>query len=293
MTLAFDPAHLTLLAASPSATQIVALLGIGILAGLFGGLLGVGGGLVMIPAMTLLFGDALFGVNSFHIFKLAAITTSIVLSIPAVARHAQAKAIVHPMLAGMIVFGLVGVLGGTALASVLADDHTIILKRAFGAFMLVSIAAGLMKRNSDSNGSAGERGTDRCPIPTRWAKIGIIVGFPSGIVAGLLGVGGGIWAVPVQHHLLGIRLRNAIANSACMIIGLAAGSSALHCVYINGLHDSQATVLQGLWLTIGLAPGAVVGGWFGAKLTHTLPVAWIRNVFSVLLAVTGLRLLFS
>ena len=281
---------LILAVASPSTAQISMLLGIGLLAGLLGGLLGIGGGLVMIPAMTLLFGDALYGINSFHLFKLAALTTAILLSIPAVVRHAQAGAIVRPMLVGMILFGLVGVLGGTAIARVLAHEYTIVLKRTFGAFMLMSVAASLMKRKS---GAGGEHGADRCPISTRWGKIGTIVGFPSGIVAGLLGVGGGVWAVPSQNYILGIRLQNAIANSACMIIGLSIGSSLMHCVYIHSLHDAQAPVLQGLWLALWLSPGAVVGGWFGAKMTHTLPVTWIRGVFQFVLTVTGLRLLFG
>lgn len=278
----------SLATASAGAGEIALMVLIGLIAGLLGGLLGIGGGLVMIPALTFLFGDALFGINSFHLYKLAALTTAVLLSIPAVVRHAQAGAIVRRMIVGMIVFGVVGVLCGTALARVLTYEYTIILKRTFGAFMLLTVAAGVL---NERFGGSGEHGSDRCPMPFRWGKIGMIVGFPSGIVAGLLGVGGGVWAVPSQNYLLGVKLRNAIANSACMIIGLSFWSSVMHCVYIHDLHDTEASVVLGFWLTLWLAPGAVVGGWFGAKLTHTLPVGLIRKVFYILLAATGYRLL--
>jgi len=117
------------------------------------------------------------------------------------------------------------------------------------------------------------------------------VGLPAGLIAGLLGVGGGVWAVPAQNYLLGVRLPNAIANSACMIVALAAGASVVQGLAITDLQDPRASVWRGFWLAVWLAPGAMVGGRFGAKLTHRLPVHWIRNVFYVLLAITGLRLM--
>jgi len=276
-----------LLAAAFDPWQVTVLLAIGTLAGVLGGLLGIGGGLVMIPALVLVFGDARYGVNSFHLFKFAALATAIVLSIPAVVRHAQARAIVLPMLRGIIPLGLVGALGGVALARVFADEQTEILRRTFGVFMLLSVGTNIWRRR---RGEAGSQGVDRCPAPTRWLKIGAIVGFPAGVIGGLLGVGGGVWAVPAQNYAFGVRLPNAIANSSCMIIALAAGASIMQAVSVASLHDSRAAVMHGLWLAILLAPGAVVGGWFGAKLTHTLPVGLIRNVFYLLLIVTGLRL---
>lgn len=274
-------------AASPDPLQIAALLLIGTGAGLLGGLLGIGGGLVMIPAMVLLFGNSLYGENSFHLFKLAALSTAVVLSIPAVRQHARARAIVPTMLWGIIPLGLAGVVFGVGLARVFAHEYTEILRRTFGVFMLLAVGANIWRRR---RGDGGAESRDHCPMPNRRLRIGTIVGLPAGIIAGLLGVGGGVWAVPAQNYALGVRLPSAIANSACMIIAVAAGASTVQSLAVASLHDPQVPVLQGFWLALWLAPGAIIGGSIGGRLTHTLPVDWIRNVFYALLVVTGLRL---
>lgn len=282
---------LTLLGASnPDLVQVAILLVIGTGAGVLGGLLGIGGGLVMVPAMVLLFGDApdsRYGENSFHLFKLAALATAVVLSIPAVRQHARAQAIVRPMIWGIVPLGLVGVVVGVGLARVFAHEYTEILRRTFGVFMLLAVGANIWRRR---RGAGGAERRDHCPMPTRRLLIGTAVGLPAGVIAGLLGVGGGVWAVPVQNYALGVRLPNAIANSACMIIALAAGATAVQSVAVASLDDPLVPVGQAFWLALWLAPGAVVGGSIGGRLTHTLPVDLIRNVFYVLLTVTGIRL---
>ncbi|MBU0616885.1 MAG: sulfite exporter TauE/SafE family protein [Planctomycetes bacterium] len=274
-------------ASSPDLLHMAALLLIGAGAGLLGGLLGIGGGLVMIPAMVLLFGNSVYGENSFHLYKLAALSTAVVLSVPAVRQHARARAIVRPMLWGIVPLGLAGVVIGVGLARVFADEYTEILRRTFGVFMLLAVGANIWRRR---RGDGGAESRDRCPVSTRRLRIGTIVGLPAGIIAGLLGVGGGVWAVPAQNYALGVRLPNAIANSACMIIGLAAGATVMQSLAIASLHDPLVPVRQAFWLALWLAPGAIVGGSIGGRLTHTLPVDLIRNVFYMLLAVTGLRL---
>jgi len=274
---------------NPGIIELVLLLLIGGGAGLLGGLLGIGGGLVMIPAMVLVYGDRVYGPNSFHLFKLAALATAVVLSVPAVRQHARAGAIVPAMLTGMIPLGLVGVVAGVWLARVFSDEHTEILRRVFGAFMLAAVGAHVWQLRQRPEAAGHAR--DRCPCATAWGRIGLIVGLPSGLIAGLLGVGGGVWAVPAQNYALGVRLRNAIANSACMIVALAAGATVMQSIALAHLHDPRATVWRGLWLAVWLAPGAMAGGSLGAVLTHRLPVRWLRNIFYVLLVITGLRLL--
>lgn len=278
--------------ASLSVPQIVALLLIGSGAGVLGGLLGIGGGLVMIPAMVLVFDDfggQPYGANSLHLYKLAALATAVVLSVPAVRQHAQAGAIVPRMLGGIILFGVVGSLLGVGLARLLADEHTTILRRIFGAFMLAVVALNVWQGRRRGAAAAAVR--DRCPVPNRWAQIGAVVGLPAGVVSGLLGVGGGVVAVPVQHFLLGLRLPSAIANSACMIVALALCGTLAQALALHGLAGISAW--EGFLLAALLAPGAIIGGFFGAWLTHRLPIRWLRNAFYALLVLTGLRLIWA
>lgn len=277
--------------ASPDVLQLIALLLIGIGAGVLGGLLGIGGGLVMIPAMVLVFGERVYGPNSFHLFKLAALATAVVLSIPAVRQHARAGAIVPRMLKGIIPLALVGSVLGVGLARLFADEHTEILRRAFGVFMLLVVGGNIWQVRRRAKGNVERR--DRCPSASRWGLLGVVVGLPSGIISGLLGVGGGVWAVPSQHFGLGVRLPSAIANSACMIVALAAGAALLQSLAIAHMQDPALPVWQGWWLAVWLSPGAMVGGSIGGALTHRLPVDLVRKAFYALLVLTGLRLVLA
>lgn len=290
-----------------STPQIAAMLGIGLLAGILGGLLGVGGGLVMIPAMFLLLGQH-YGQNSFHLYKLASIAVSIVLSIPAALRHARAGAIVRGFVPAIAVGGLAGVAVGVATAGLFTGEQTLLLRRAFGAFMLAVVAFHVYQTRlrGRTAGAAGDPGTaettrpgdDRsatrrqsCPTPRRRMLLATFVGAPAGLIAGLLGLGGGVWAVPAQYLGLGVQLRNAIATSACTIVFIALGTSVAQSVAVAAMPD--LSVRDGFLLAAMLAPGALLGGWIGAGLTHRLSTRRLRLAVDLLLAVTGLKLLWG
>lgn len=266
------------------------LLGVGLLAGVLGGMLGIGGGIVMIPAMVLILGGAeAYGPNYFHVYKLAAISTSVVLSIPAAVRHHRARAIVYPLLPSVVPLAMVGVVLGVLISKQLTGAHTDTLKRVFGGFLEFVV---LVSAFQEYRALRGEPHLlDRCPLPSRRALTGLAIGLPTGIIAGLLGVGGGIWAVPMQSMVFGVRMRYAIATSTFVIIGVAAVTSGSLTWMIASLPpDPRAGAATGWWLALWLAPGAIAGGWLGAGLTHRLPVRALRYVFLAALALTGARL---
>lgn len=268
--------------------QVTELAAVGLAAGVLGGLLGVGGGLVMIPAMALLLGDA-FGPGSFHLYKLAAITTSVVLSIPATLRHLRARAIISAMLRSTLPLAVIGVAVGVALSSspLFVVEQTRNLRRAFGVFLEIVVVIQVLMQILTMRGDPAL--TDRCPLPTRRWLHGLVVGLPTGLIAGFLGIGGGVWAVPAQAVLFGIRLRHAIANSSLMIIFVAGATVIVQSLALSrmpGLSPAAAW-----WLTLILAPTAIGGGWLGAGLTHRISTTWLRLVFNGLLALTGIQLM--
>lgn len=273
-------------AVDPSWFVIVAMVLIGLGAGVLGGLLGIGGGLVMIPAMLIVLGDR-FGPGSMHDYKLAALVAAFVLSIPAARRHAQAEAVVFSLLRPIIGGAVLGVALGTGLASLFAAEQTAILRRVFGGFMLLVVTANVWRQRVESDPDFVPRKS--CPGSARWFPYALAVGFPSGVVSGLLGVGGGVWAVPMQHFGLGLRIPNAIANSSCMIVGVAATAAAAQTVALWRMPDLSAW--DGWFLAALLAPGAFVGGRLGASLTHRIHTRWLKHAFHVLLVITGIKLL--
>lgn len=270
------------------ATQILALLGIGVLAGVAGGLFGVGGGIIMIPALELLFADA-YGPDSFHAYNLASITTAMVLSIPASVRQFRARAVVRSILPALTPAALVGVFGGVALGMVLVGDLTPWLKRVFGGFLELVVAISVFQEWRARQGEPHLFHT--CPTRRRGTWIALVAGAPAGVIAGLLGVGGGIWAVPAMTLVLGVRLRNAIATSTVLIVYVAAVTSATMSAALARVPAEVSLVGKAWWIALWLAPGALLGGWLGAGWMHRLPVRWLRYAFLVLLAVTGVRLM--
>lgn len=274
-------------------THELLLLAIGLAAGLIGGMLGVGGGILMIPAMVIILGEGeqAFGEYSIHVYKLAAITTSLALSVPAVVRHQRARAIVRRMPLGIVPLALVGVGVGVLLAGTFVGAHAVTLRRLFGVALEGVVALNAFQ---DWRARRAEPSLfDRCPLPSRRVLIGAVVGLPAGFIAGLLGIGGGVWAVPSQRLLLGVQIRNAIANSAVMILFVSVATSLGLAVWLGSQPAAGRLYLTGWWLAVWLSPGALVGGWFGASLTHRLPVRALRWAFQGLLLVTGLKLIFS
>jgi len=146
---------------NPDALHLLLLPVIGVVAGLLGGLLGIGGGIVMIPAMLLLLPEDLYGGRDqrLHVFQLAALATAVVLSAPAAKRHAQAGAIVPAMLWGIIPAAVIGVAGGVALASLFVGEYAHLLRRIFGGFMVLAAAADIWWRR------AAQRGHETHPGP--------------------------------------------------------------------------------------------------------------------------------
>jgi uncharacterized membrane protein YfcA len=273
----------------PAISQVLELVLIGTAAGVLGGLLGIGGGIVMIPALAFIFADD-FGQNSFHAYNLAAISTSFLLAIPAAIRHARARAVVFPFLRSIVPLAIIGIVGGVLLSTTMTGERTRLLKQIFGGCLEFAVLVNLVQERVARSGEPHLCRT--CPTAGRWGRIGLLVGLPAGFIAGLLGVGGGIWAVPTQTLLLGVRVRNAIATSMVMIIPVALVATAAMAIKLARMpHDPPLQYIA--WgLTLCLAPGALVGGWCGAALAHRLPVRMLRYVFYVLLTLTGLRLLF-
>ena len=193
------------------------------------------------------------------------------------------------MLPGLLPLALVGVIGGVLVAGTLVGQHTHTLKQIFGGFLEFVVVVSAFQEWRAARGEPHL--CNACPLPTRRTLIGLLVGLPSGFIAGLLGVGGGIWAVPAQSLLLGIRIRNAIATSTVMIIAIAIATSIGMTIRLALRPNSPPLHHVAWWIALWLAPGAIAGGWCGAGLTHRLPVRLLRYIFQALLAVTGLKLI--
>ncbi len=254
----------------------------GLIAGVLGGMLGVGGSVIMIPAMVVLFGqgnrDA--GFNQ-HLYQAAAMIINVCVVAPAFLRHRKAGAVRIDAVRIMLPVALVFILLGVAASNlpVFRDGRgPVWLGRVLAVFLVYVIV--LNVRRLIQGGREGE--VDPIITRGRAAPVGAIMGF----VAGLMGIGGGAIAVPLQQMLLRLPLRQCIANSTAIIVCTAGvGALAKTLTLPAGSRATDALLLAGI-----LAPTAIVGGYLGGSLTHKLPVRAVRVAFVLLMVAAAYKM---
>ena len=274
----------------PFQLDILALITlVGLLAGTLGGLLGVGGSVITIPSLAILFGT---GENQ-HLYQAAAMTANLAVAIPAAQRHRKAGALEPGVLRWMLPVAVV-----TIVIGVFASNLSIFkneagglwLGRILAVFLLYVIFANIRKLIHLKNGKAPNHIDNAKITPARTGAAGGVMG----LAAGLLGIGGGALAVPLQQMLTKIPLRNAIANSSFVMV-FSAGLGAM--LKLGTLHQHYPTTLDAdpawqvaLMLALILAPTAIIGAGIGAKLTHTLPVYYVRFAFVMLMIAAAFKM---
>jgi uncharacterized membrane protein YfcA len=261
--------------------DVVIELAIGLVSGGLGGLLGIGGSVIMIPAMTLVFDQGQ------HLYQGAAMIMNFFVALPAASQHFRAKAVLRPVIRVTIPTSVAGVLLGVWLSSGwwFHGKNEMYLSRLFGAFLLYAVGYNVYRFFSSYRLPDIDEAAARS-IP--WWKSALALGLPMGLIAGLLGVGGGIVAVPLQQVILRMPLRRAIANSAVTIVPL----SIIGAVYKNVANaHAGVEVRESLLLALCLIPTAMMGGFIGGRLAHTAPRKALRLAVIVLMCYGGINML--
>lgn len=250
---------------------------LGMLAGVLAGLLGVGGGLLIVPALIVIFGWQ--GVDG-SVIAHAAIGTSlasiIATSISSARAHHAHGAVnwqrVKQLSAGLFVGSLAGALFAGEL-------ETGMLQLVFGLFAIsVSFQMWFRPKVVYQKTMPGRKGMN-------------LAGMFIGAVSGIVGIGGGSMTVPfLTWH--GVSIRQAVAtSSACGLPIAMAGfagfvisgwSSVMMPQYSWGYVHLPTLLIISL-LSVLMAP-------LGARLAHKLPVVQLKRIFAVLLLVIGVKL---
>jgi uncharacterized protein len=261
---------------------------LGVVAGILGGMLGVGGSVVMIPGLAILFSLDRTPDPNQHLFQAAAMIVNVAVSVPATLRHRKADALVPDALVWMLPAALVFVVIGVWVSNLPifeGADGGRWLGRVLAVFLLYVIAVNI-KKLRDKSPVLDMEGRSITP-----AK-GSVVGAVMGSIAGLLGVGGGAIAVPLQQILLKLPLRNCIGNSSAIIcISATVGAiykNATLAQHANG--SSQVDWRMSLVIAAMLAPTAWAGARLGASLTHRLPLKQVRLAFIALMGVAAWKM---
>ncbi len=261
-------------------TEAILLLAVGLLAGVAGGLLGIGGGVVVVPVLTL------FMHHDQHLAQATAMIVNVYVALPALLRHHYLGVVRWNVVGRVLPAGVIAIGLGVLVSNQIDGE---VLRRIFGLF-LVYIVVGNVARLS------GARRERQGVVPrTTWAAAGAIGG-ATGFVAGLLGIGGGPIAVPLLRRICYLPLRESVPVSSAVIcltsvVGALLKNAALPTIAGPdgaplGLHAHESLLLAAC-----LAPTATVGAIIGAGLTHRVPARAMRLAFILLLSWAGAQML--
>jgi uncharacterized protein len=247
---------------------------IGLIAGGFSALLGIGGGLIMVPALVYLL----------RIREHRAVGTSLAVILPtalaAAFRYTQEAvlrdepAIQMAVVLWLAVGGVIGALVGAIVANLLNARQ---LRQVFGLFV-VAVGAWMLFGTVPAGTEYAATEAPTAPALTL-IGIGVIVG----MLSGLLGVGGGLVMVPVLVLLLTYPQRLAQGTSLAVIIPVSISGALMHMRRGNIVWP----------LVPWLCAGAVLGAWVVVGPVFELRQDVLRMIFGVFLVVVGLSMIVA
>ncbi len=260
--------------------ELLWYIGLGAVAGVLAGLLGVGGGTVIVPALTLLFTGLDFPAG--HVLHLALGTSmaSILFTSVASLRAHHRRGAVDWQVVGRLAPGIVaGTLLGVWLAARLSSNALKLIFVGFAWFVAVQMLLNLK------------------PKPARQlpATGGMLAsGGAIGVVSSFVGIGGGTLSVPFMTWC-NVPLHTVIGTSAALGFPIAAAGVAGYVAngwQAAGLppHSYGFVYLPAL---AGIAGASMLTAPLGARIAHALPVARLRQLFALLLLAVGARMLAS
>lgn len=257
--------------------MIALLLAIGAFAGVIAGLLGVGGGIVLVPAFFYAFSHLGYGGPELMQVCLAtSLATIIVTSARSVLAHNKKGAVDWDVLRAWWPFIAGGAFAGMLVASSLRSTT---LQIIFGVLALI---AGLYMAFGKAHWRLGQA----MPLGPKRAGIGTAVGFFSV----LMGIGGGSFGVPVMT-LYNMTIHRAVATAAGFGIIIAV-PSVIGFLFVNIANPPPLTLGA-----VNLPAFAVVIATtlltapLGVKLAHTMDPAPLKRVFAVFITLVALNML--
>jgi len=253
---------------------------LGLFVGFFAGLLGIGGGIIIVPLLLMVFSMEHFPDDRVLHLALGTSIASIVFTAMSTVWAHQRHHTVRWDILRKVTPGVVGgTLLGTFVANALPSRYLAIFFIAFAFY------------------SAIQMWLDIKPAPTRqlpgWMGM-TAAALLVGALSSLIGVGGGFLAIPLLT-MCNVPMLNAIGTSAAIGLPLAL-SGTLGYIY-TGLGKDHLPALSLGYVYLPALAGIVIGTFvtvpYGARAAHRVPVTTLKRVFSVVLIVLATKMLAS
>lgn len=250
-------------------------------------MVGLGGGVFLIPALTLFLGVPIHSAIAASLVAVVATSTT--------AAAAYVRDDLSNMRLGitMETMTVTGALAGGLVAAALSKA---LLSAVFGIIMImVSVYIGVRQRTvkepesrDEDLGMLGASYYDRSVGRTIGYRVhrlpvGMGVSFVAGSVSGLLGVGGGFLKVPVMVLAMGVPVRAAVSTSSLMIGVTACAGSLVY--FFRGLVD--------LPITVPVVLGVTAGAYLGSKLALRVNTAVLAVLLAVVLFILSVQMILA
>jgi len=259
---------------------VIYLLG-GALAGLSAGLLGIGGGLIIVPLLATVLGYAGFPSNEImHVAVATSISVILFTSFSSTVAHVRHSRVAWGVFWCFTPGLIIGASIGAKIADLLPDSAMRII---FGTFVFL-IASSMFKGNKLKN-------TKHRPLPKNYILTSVAVFI--GMFCNILGMGGGSLIVPYLSRYQ-LEIRRAIATSA--VCGFPTALTGVIALALVGL-DEQANSIPGTigyiyWIAFAcMVLPSVAFAQLGARLAHRLPSEKLRRIFAWFLIIVGIDML--
>jgi uncharacterized membrane protein YfcA len=259
----------------------LAYLLLGAVVGFFAGLLGIGGGLILVPMLTVIFTAQHFPADRLLHLALGTTMTAIIFTSASSLRAHHAHGAVNWQVVKHITPGIIiGTLGGATLVGMLPSR---VLSMIFVLFIFYAATQMLLKITP--------KPSRKLPGGLSMVGVGGVVGAVSSFVA----IGGGLLVIPFLT-LCNVRLQQAIGTASAVGFPIAVAGAI---GYIgNGIAQSERLPQYSLGYVYLPALGWIVlastlTATLGAKATHVMPTDALRTTFVLLLYLLGTRMLIG
>lgn len=244
---------------------------VGFIAGVFSGLLGIGGGSFVVPALVLLFA---FDERRAHGTSLVVVLALAAVGAGVYASHGHVNLVFAVEIA---VGGVIGAMWGARLAQKIKGQ---ILRHIFA--LIIALAGIKLILGGLDIISSGIGGGMVSP-ESAWALMIVATGILTGVVSALLGVGGGIVMIPVMVLALSVPQKLAQGISLAAMLPTAFTGALMH--WRLGNVDFRIAK----WICLG----GIIGAYTGARLAVHLPTTTLKLIFGSFLILMTLLLIFK
>lgn len=262
--------------------ELIIYLGIGAIAGFAAGLFGVGGGLIIVPILYVVFTH--MGYDPSVIMHMAlgtSLATIIITSISSVMAHHQKGAVLWPVFANLAPGLIMGSFLGAGLASQISGPMLQLIIGIFAIWVASRMFRGANVVVDESR-----------QLPSR--PMQLAAGGGIGVASAIFGIGGGSLTVPyLNHH--GVVMQKAVATSAACGLPIAIAGAVGFMFYGQQAPEKieNAIGFIHIYAFIGISVMSFITAKLGAKVAHLLSPAMLKKCFAGLLSLVGVYFIYQ